>query len=91
MEVRTTDLPESHHHLERGAPPPDSTSSHSMPPLSSLPPSRIGRYDPVRATFITRSTPSPTAPRARSPAQQSGEDNEEEIEKLAWDIGRMNK
>ena len=83
-EVSTTDPPpEGHHHLERGAPPPPpphSTSLPSMPPSSSsLPPSRLGRYDPVRATFVTRSTPTPTAPQARSPAQQSGEDNEEEI------------
>ena len=78
MEASTTDPPEGHHHLERGAPSPHSTSSHSMPPSSSLPPSRLGRYDPVRATFITRSTPTPTLPRG-SPAQRSGEDNEEEI------------
>ena len=79
MEVTTTDPSEGHHHPERVAPPPHSTSSHSMPPSSSLPLSRQGRYDPVRATFITRSTPTPTASRAKSPAQQSGEGNEEEI------------
>ena len=48
MEV-STDPP------QHDAPPPHSTS----PP--SLPFSRLGRYDPVRATFITRSTPTPTA------------------------------
>jgi hypothetical protein len=87
MDVSTTDPPpEGHHHLERGAPPPHSTSlpsMASMPPSSSLPLSRLGRYDPVRATFVTRSTPTPTAtaPQARSPAQQRGEDNEEEVNK----------
>lgn len=80
MEESTADPPEGHRYPERGAPPPRSTSLHPMPPSSSLPPSRLGRYDPVRATYITRSTPSPTAPLARSPAQQSGEDNEEEID-----------
>ena len=75
IEDSTTDPPEGYHH-ERSA-PPHSTSSHSIPPPSSLPLSRLGRYDPVRATFITRSTP--TAPQARSPTQQSGEDHEEEI------------
>ena len=76
VEVSTTDPPEGHQHPERAVSPSHSASSHSMPPSSSLPLSRIGRYDPVRATFITRSTPTPTA---RSPAQQSCEDNEEEI------------
>ena len=76
-----SDPSEGHHHLDRGAPPPHATSSHSMPPSSSLPLSRLGRYDPVRATFITRSTPTPTAPQARSPAQQSSEDNEEKFHK----------
>lgn len=66
----TTDPPEGHHRSH-------STSSHFMPPSPSIPPSRPGRYDPVRATFITRSTP--TVSRVRSPGQQGGEDNEEEV------------
>jgi hypothetical protein len=65
----TTDPPEGHHRSH-------STSSHFMPPSPPVPPSRPGRYDPVRATFITRSTP--TVSRVRSPGQQ-GEDNEEEV------------
>ena len=79
-EVSTADTLEAHQHPERAVSPSHSASSHSIPPSSSsLPPSRVGRYDPVRATFITRSTPTPTA---RSPAPQSGEDNnEEEINK----------
>ena len=79
IEVSTTDPPEAHQRPERAASPSHSASSHSIPPSSSLPLSRVGRYDPVRATFVTRSTPTPTAPQSRSPAQQSGEDSDEEI------------
>lgn len=72
----TTDPPEGHR-SERSAPPLHSTSSHPMSPSPSAPLSRPGRYDPVRATFITRSTP--ILPPVRSPGHQGGEDNEEEI------------
>ncbi|KAF8811317.1 hypothetical protein BYT27DRAFT_7221647 [Phlegmacium glaucopus] len=68
-----TNPSEGHHHSERSAP---LLHSHLIPPSSPAPVSRPGRYDPVRATFITRSTP--TLPRVTSPAQQSGEDNEKE-------------
>lgn len=71
-----TDPSEAHRRPERTTSPLRS-SSHFMPQSSSVTPSRPGRYDPVRATFITRSTP--TLPRVMSPARQGGEDNEREI------------
>ena len=60
-----SDPPEGYHHSR-------STSSHFTPPSPSVPPSRPGRYDPVRATFITRSTP--PVSQVRSPEQQSSEE-----------------
>lgn len=68
------DPSEGRHRSEHTAPPP---SSHFTPPSSSASLSRPGRYDPVRATFVTRSTP--TLPRVISPAHQSDQDHEEEI------------
>ena len=65
--------PSEGHRSERTASPLHS-SSHLTPPSSSAPLSRPGRYDPVRATFITRSTP--TLLRVTSPVHQSGEDSE---------------
>ncbi|KDR66931.1 hypothetical protein GALMADRAFT_80309 [Galerina marginata CBS 339.88] len=46
-----------------------SSSPRSMPPTSA-PPSRSGRYDPVRATFVPFSTP--TVSPALSPARTGG-------------------
>jgi len=76
MGLTVTDPSEGHHRSERTA---SSPHSHFIPPSSSAPLSRPGRYDPVRATFITHSTP--TLPRVASPSsvQQSGKDDEREI------------
>ncbi|KAF8151532.1 hypothetical protein B0H34DRAFT_784715 [Crassisporium funariophilum] len=58
---------EGYHHAERNPHHLHSASSLTMPPSSSAPPSRAGRYDPVRAIFISHSTPpSTSAPSGRT-------------------------
>lgn len=51
---------------------PRSPSLRSIP-AASTPPSRSGRYDPIRATFVPYSTPSPAA----SPANAGGGEDDE--------------